>query len=162
VARGRCRFIPNQWNRVTLAHVNGIVNLSINDELVYQRVIDFAGATQFGFYRENRNESARMRNVVMSGDWPKQVPHSFIDDLVTLKGESALPKDESVSWQFIGEDNLASNFLALRREIMATEAEKQYERLCRWVFPSAQHPSTRVIGMFAPTNASPPIGYVQR
>jgi hypothetical protein len=65
------------WNTVTLARSDGKVTLSLNDTVIYQRAIDFGGDHTFGFYRD-RTKSAKIRDVIMTGDWPETLPEDFI------------------------------------------------------------------------------------
>ncbi|NQV23255.1 MAG: DUF1583 domain-containing protein [Rhodopirellula sp.] len=59
------------WNAVTLARADGKVTLSLNDVVIYQRAVDFGGDHSFGFYRDRTQTAAKIRNVVMTGDWPE-------------------------------------------------------------------------------------------
>ncbi|MFT4555989.1 MAG: hypothetical protein ACI92S_001326 [Planctomycetaceae bacterium] len=62
------------WNSVTLSRADGKVTLTLNDEMIYQRAVDFGGDDSFGFYRDRTKSAAKIRNVVMTGDWPETLP----------------------------------------------------------------------------------------
>ncbi len=83
----------NGWNRVAVSIAEGKVNVTLNDQMVYQRPLDFDGATQFGLYREHRHEEFRAREIVMTGNWPEQLPQSFLDNPVAIDDEIAPPAD---------------------------------------------------------------------
>ena len=68
------------WNAVTLARANGKVTLTLNGEVIYQRVIDFGGDHSFGFYRDRTQTAAKIRNVVMTGDWPETLPADVLEN----------------------------------------------------------------------------------
>jgi len=83
----------NGWNRVSVNLAAGKINVSLNDQVIYQRPIDFEGTPQFGLYREHRQEEFRARNIVMTGDWPEQLPASFFENPVAVNEEAATPAD---------------------------------------------------------------------
>ena len=68
------------WNAVTLAQADGKVTLTLNGEVIYQRVVDFGGNHSFGFYRDRTQTSAKIRNVVMTGDWPETLPADVLEN----------------------------------------------------------------------------------
>lgn len=71
-------LMEGEWNAVKIARENGQVTVTLNGELIYQRVVDFAGDHTFGFYRDRTRSAARIRNVVMSGDWPESLPEDCL------------------------------------------------------------------------------------
>jgi len=68
------------WNKVTLARADGKATLTLNDEVIYQRPIDFGGDHKFGFYRGQGETTAKIRNVVMTGDWPGKLPADVLEN----------------------------------------------------------------------------------
>ncbi len=68
------------WNKVTLARAAGKATLTLNGEVVYQRTIDFGGDHNFGFYRGQGETTAKIRNVVMTGDWPETLPADVLEN----------------------------------------------------------------------------------
>ncbi|WP_442505323.1 DUF1583 domain-containing protein [Novipirellula sp. SH528] len=69
-----------QWNAVTVKRSGGKCQITLNDELIYQRPDDFGGPHQFGLYRAVRSVTSRVRNVVLTGDWPESLPADFVTD----------------------------------------------------------------------------------
>ena len=69
------------WNTVTLARADGKVTITLNDEVIYQRAVDFGGDHSFGFYRDRTQTAAKIRNVVMTGDWPETLPADALENL---------------------------------------------------------------------------------
>jgi hypothetical protein len=49
-------------------------------EVDYQRAIDFGGDHSFGFYRDRTQTAAKIRNVVMTGDWPETLPADVLEN----------------------------------------------------------------------------------
>ena len=70
----------SDWNSVKLARADGKVAISLNDEVIYQRVVDFGGDHKFGFYRGRGETAAKIRNVVMTGDWPETLPADVLEN----------------------------------------------------------------------------------
>ena len=68
------------WNAVTLSRADGKVTLTLNDEVIYQRAVDFGGDHSFGFYRDRTKTSVKIRNVVMTGDWPETLPDDVLEN----------------------------------------------------------------------------------
>jgi len=99
----------NGWNRVAVNLAAGRINVTLNDQVVYQRPIDFEGTTQFGLYREHRHEEFRTRKVVMTGDWPEQVPPSFLENPVATDDEIAPPADRRALLDAVEQEPLAAN-----------------------------------------------------
>lgn len=67
-----------EWNSVKLARADGKVTVTLNSDVIYQRVVDFGGDLTFGFYRNRTETGARIRNVVMAGNWPASLPEDCL------------------------------------------------------------------------------------
>lgn len=67
-----------EWNAMTLARADGKVTVTLNSDVIYQRVVDFEGDLTFGFYHHRAETAARIRNVVMTGDWPESLPEDCL------------------------------------------------------------------------------------
>lgn len=77
------------WNTVTMVRADEKVTLTLNDEVIYQRAIDFGGDHKFGFYRDRTKTAVRIRNVVMTGDWPDKLPEDCLEN-PTVTGQLAV------------------------------------------------------------------------
>ena len=47
------------------------MRLELNGELIYERPVEPDWGTRFGFYHDRTRTQSRVRNVVLSGDWPE-------------------------------------------------------------------------------------------
>jgi tetratricopeptide (TPR) repeat protein len=65
---------PHAWNRMKLTVVGDTVKLWLNGELIYERPIEPTNQRYFGLFHYTDRTEARVRNVVLTGDWPKQLP----------------------------------------------------------------------------------------
>ena len=62
------------WNRGTLTVKGDTVSLTINGVLAYERPIEPTNQRTFGFMNYTDRAEARVRNVVHTGQWAKQIP----------------------------------------------------------------------------------------
>ncbi|MCA8998925.1 MAG: DUF1583 domain-containing protein [Planctomycetaceae bacterium] len=69
----------NDWNQIQLTREDDKLTLSLNGETIYQRPIDWNGETLFGLSRNRRENSVRVRNVTLSGDWPEALPKNLLE-----------------------------------------------------------------------------------
>jgi hypothetical protein len=74
-------LIEAAWNRVKLKWQGDLVDVILNDRLVYQRTLEVTNMRRFGFFYNPQRSSARIRNVRWTGDWPRQLPPLADQDL---------------------------------------------------------------------------------
>lgn len=145
----------NEWNRVAITRTNGAVTLSLNDSVAYQRPIDWSGEHWFGLNRHDPAVTVKVRNVVLSGDWPRALPQEFLDDPLATVGEPMAAADRHALNRLFQEDLSKENQFAVRRRALAMPAPQRFEFLSRWILPGPDHPGFRVSGDFTPTRPSP-------
>lgn len=75
-----------EWNSISIARSEGKIDVSLNDSPVYSREMEDNLGRKFGLYRD-RVQGVQVRNVVMTGDWPEEVPPEFIENPTTLISE---------------------------------------------------------------------------
>ncbi len=148
-------FKPDDWNRLTLVRSETAVTISLNDVVVYQRPVDWAGSHQFGLYRHCDGHAVQVRNVVLAGDWPETLPQEFLDNPTATLGEPPSQADRLALNRLFQEEFLVENGLAVRRKALALPVAKRFEFLSQWVLPGPDHPGFRVTGDFTQTNPSP-------
>ena len=112
----------NAWNRIKLQLDGDFVRLSLNGELVDERELANSNDRTFGLFHFADRTSARIRNIIWNGDWPRTVPpveeqqlRSRAFDEVNLQ-RSRLP----VEFQYNFADGLASDAVELFGEESAT------------------------------------------
>ncbi|MEK6262503.1 MAG: DUF1583 domain-containing protein [Planctomycetota bacterium] len=64
----------NDWNTAGIEIRNGRVRIELNGQLVYERPLEPAWGSRFGLYHDRTKTASRVRNVVLSGDWPEWSP----------------------------------------------------------------------------------------
>ena len=62
------------WNRLKIDVKGNVVQLALNGEPIYERVLEDSNQRTFGLFHYADRTEARVRNVVWRGDWPKQLP----------------------------------------------------------------------------------------
>lgn len=141
------------WNRVAVQMSDDHVTLSLNDVVVYERPVE-GGPRQFGFYRDRTQSAVKVRNVVMTGDWPESLPEELLEDPAVISDPQAAAGGRGLN-TILGSESLAENVRAIRRAAAALDAGDRFEFLCRWVLPGPHHPDFRVAGLFTQTGPSP-------
>ena len=61
----------NDWNAAAVEIRGEQVRIELNGALVYERPVEPGWGTRFGLYHDRLKSSSRIRNVVLSGDWPE-------------------------------------------------------------------------------------------
>ena len=65
---------PGDWNHMKVAVMGDMVTLELNGQSIYERQLESTNQRKFGLFSYADQSVARVRNVVMRGDWPKTVP----------------------------------------------------------------------------------------
>lgn len=78
------------WNRATLSVQGNQLRLTVNEQPVYSGTIGITNDRSFGLFHFADQSEARVRNIVVRGNWPKQIPR--IEDQ-ELKGPSTETED---------------------------------------------------------------------
>ncbi len=73
-----------EWNKVELSLKNGVVHIGINGKPAGEVSLEGVGIwrSQFGLYHDRTRTSAKVRNVVLSGHWPKELSNDRLRDLL--------------------------------------------------------------------------------
>ena len=67
-------LMSGEWNQLRLLIEGALVKVELNGQLIYERKLESTNQRTFGLFHFQGNTSVRVRNAVMRGDWPKQVP----------------------------------------------------------------------------------------
>ena len=145
----------DEWNQVTIDRTKGTVTLSLNDVVVYERPIDWTGDQRFGLFRHDSTTEVKVRNVVLTGDWPQELPQELLDNPLAIVGEPASVASRHALNRLFQEEFLTENLSAVRRNALALPVAERFEFLSRWILPGMDHPGFRVSGDFTPTRPAP-------
>ena len=144
-------FKLNDWNRLSVNRTEQSVTVSLNDVLIYERPIDWAGDHRFGLYRHGTTAEVKVRNVVLTGDWPETLPQDFLDNPTLTVGEPLTVGQRHGLNRVFQEEFLAENVFAIRRKASMMPVADRFEFLSRWVLPGSDHPGFRLTGDFTQT-----------
>lgn len=150
-------LVDNDWNRMTVGIEDNHVTLALNDQTIYKRKLRLEDDRSFGLYRDATRSAARVRNVIMRGDWPKRLAQEQLDNLATVSARDRSVADLRALNHLFDEKHVADNVLAVRRRAANMQREQRYEYLAKWVLPSRDHASFRLYGSFGPTNPARPV-----
>lgn len=144
------------WNRVNVSLARGLMSLSLNDTVIYEHPLEPASGRQFGLFHDRRHSAVRVRNVIMTGDWPETLPAEVLADLAAAAPSGDPVADRAFLNAVFGEQDLATNVLAVRGRAATFPDEQRYSFLSDWVLPSDGRRSFRLSGAFTTTHPAPP------
>ncbi|HEV3167614.1 MAG TPA: DUF1583 domain-containing protein, partial [Isosphaeraceae bacterium] len=153
----RLSLKPGEWNAVELRLQGTTLTLALNGETIYERPLEPANSRLFGLYHDKARTAARVRNVVLRGNWPQTLSADQLADLTAPRRGASSPADHRTGHALVGEGLLSRDAGQVMRQARALPVEKRYELLAGWVLPSDDHPIYRLVGDFTPTDPAPPV-----
>lgn len=148
-------FKMKDWNRVAFTRSDQGVTVSLNDVTVYQRPVDWSGDHRFGLYHRSTANGGRVRNVVMTGDWPETVPQEFLEHPTATTDTPSTAVRHTLNTLF-HEDCVAENVFAIRRRALEMPVAQRFDFLTRWILPGPDHAGFRMSADFTQTEPAPP------
>ena len=155
--RGPVALKAGEWNAATVQIKRSILSVEINGTLVYERELDPDDDRTFSLYHDKARTTARVRKVVLRGDWPT--------DLGPDRLAKPFARDESKGGDdrnarraraaVVGERFFALSAGDVARSVRGLPAAERYARLRAWVLPGDDHATFRLASEFGPTD--PPI-----
>lgn len=144
-----------EWNRVRVSLVDEVVTLTLNDKVIYVRAVEEESGRQFGLFRYSSRSAVRVRNVVMVGDWPEEVPAEVFANLTAARNPNQQDADQAFLNDVFGEKPLATNVLAICDHAGSLSEEERLAFLSDWVLPIHGRRFYRLAGVFTTTNPAP-------
>ncbi|MBI2478143.1 MAG: DUF1583 domain-containing protein, partial [Planctomycetia bacterium] len=139
---GQLPLKVGEWNRVGLSLAGETLQVRLNDELVYERVLDAEIDHRFGLYR-GHGESLQVREPQLTGDWPTTLGPEVRDSLLASSREYT-DIDRQLTNAILGEKFFEQDAGAVVRKARDLLPEQAYEVLAAWVLPSASRSSRRL------------------
>ena len=154
--RGPVALKSGEWNSATVRLKGASVALEVNGKLVHERDLDPNDDRIFSLYHDKSRTAARARNVVLRGDWPKELAP---DDALYLFGRAEGEGDRAARRAraaVIDEPFLTLSAGRVAREARTLTPAARYLLLLDWVLPSNDHASIRLASEFGPTDPAVP------
>lgn len=151
------QLLPGEWNRVTVALARDTLSLTLNDTQIYSRKIEPEDDQTFGFYHDASRSAARVRDVVMRGDWPEQLTPDQLNNLAASSAPDRSKTDRRVLGAIFDDRHIFGSVLDVCHRAQAMPAEQRHKFLSDWVLPGDDHDTLRLALDFTPTNAAPPV-----
>jgi hypothetical protein len=145
-----------EWNAVRMSLAADTVKLDLNGVEIFQRPLESANDRLFGFYHRAGESSVQVRNVVLSGNWPKELSPGQMANLFVRGPEKLSAATRRARQALIEERQLVSNWENIQRRARALPPAERYALLRSWVLPSPDHSTFRFFGGYSSTNPSPP------
>ncbi len=143
------------WNSVGMSLNGGLFAIELNGKEVVTENFAPTNSRRIGFYHDAAQTDLRIRNVVLTGDWPKTF------DEVRAAIEAPTPTEPLPNSRFlthaIGEKFYSDNAYEICRHAVTLEASERFKFLHRWVMPNESHDLLRTTGAFTPTHPVPPL-----
>jgi hypothetical protein len=152
---------PGAWNVLTLTLAGTKVVLQLNDVTVCERELEPNLEPAFGLYHDRSRTMARVRKVVLHGNWPATLTPEQLAQPLRLAGPPASPAVRRAFHALTGETLLLQNAAHVLRQLQDRPPGERYAALRAWVLPSDLHPTFRLASTFTPTDPAPPAA-VQR
>lgn len=125
------------WNALKMSVGEKDFRLELNGAVVHEGPLPEGVDTRFGFFHYRNRTEARIRNVVLTGNWPKKLEK--LDDLGFV-AKPAAPRVAKARRELIGERNYsmeARNVLDRARKLAPAES---YRLLAEWILPTPTRP----------------------
>jgi tetratricopeptide (TPR) repeat protein len=145
--RGKVVLKAGAWNALTLTATPGGVKIEVNGALVYESQLDPAVELTFGLFHYRDQTAARVRNVVLTGPWTKEVGTS---QEVALTAKPASPAVAVARRRLLGERYYASEAPEVVARAMKLPPAERYKMLADWVLPTPFRPSFQLAGKVQP------------
>ena len=69
----------NDWNKIEVGLTDSVVTLRVNGQLAYSRDWEPAAGRQFGLFHDPQRYHVRVRNIVLTGNWPDRLPEELFE-----------------------------------------------------------------------------------
>ncbi len=143
------------WNRARLALVGRTVEVELNGVKVCERDVEPGNDRTFSLYRDKDRTAARVRDVVLRGDWPLELPPSALANPAEVLADASAA-DRRARRALIGDRALGLDAPRVVREAEALPPDRQFDALAAWVLPGDDRPGFRMAGAFAPADPAAP------
>lgn len=146
---------PKAWNQVELSLSGNTVSVKLNSELVFERPMESWNNCQFGLFHYRDRTAAKVRNIVLSGNWPEKLSPQDRSDLLAPENPDESPALRRARRFIAQEGEIVDNAYQVVMKSREMKATERYDYLKEWVLPNAVHPTIRLQAAF--TSVDPPV-----
>jgi tetratricopeptide (TPR) repeat protein len=153
---GAVALKANEWNQVQLSLTADSVKIEVNGAAVCEQKLEASAARTFGLFHYKNRTAAQVRNVVLTGDWPKQLGEKEMADSFLPAGP--VP-DGAARRALIGDPFFLKSASQVLRKARELAPEQAYALLREWVLPNENHALFQMAGEFTPADPAPGLAH---
>ncbi|HVC99333.1 MAG TPA: DUF1583 domain-containing protein, partial [Pirellulales bacterium] len=146
-----------EWNHVKLELEGGAVSIELNHVEICRRELEPSNDRLFGLFHYKDRSTAQVRNVVLAGDWPRQLAAEQLANLAQRREPRANAVAARVRAALVGEEFLCSDVRHVLAQSRTMPPAERYAYLKTWVLPCEDHAGFRLYGDFTPSDAAVPV-----
>jgi tetratricopeptide (TPR) repeat protein len=143
-----------EWNAVVLALTDDSLKIELNGTPVLEHKLEPTTERLFGFFHYRDKTAARVRNAVLTGNWPKELPKL---DQLGFVAKAASPVEARVRRTLIGERAFGLGAGEVLKKARGLSAAERYKLLADWVLPNEGRPLFQLAGEWTPLDVAPPV-----
>lgn len=141
---GQLPLKQGEWNSVKISLKNDTVFIDLNGQPIYSRALEKSNDRLFGFFNFKNQSAAKVRKVMLSGDWPVSLSDAQLADLTAPVNERSAPNERSVLSGIIGEFYYSTQTSSVLKKARGMTPKQRYAFLSEWVLPGETHSDYRV------------------
>src|SRR5262249_22022960 len=140
----RLSLKAGQWNSVKVSVVGNTATIDLNGTKIYERPLETSNDRLFSLFHYKDRTAVQVRDVVLTGDWPKALTPEQLARLTAPANPKSAPAERRAKGQLIGEKFFTQNAFHVVQEARQLPPAQRYERLLAWVVPNAEHNAFRM------------------
>jgi tetratricopeptide (TPR) repeat protein len=154
IRRDPVKLKDNAWNQTVISMKGNIITIQVNGSVVCERPLEDENSRQFGFYHDKHATAVKVRNVTLTGDWPKALTDATLANLLapSLDRNDA---DRRTLSHAIEEKFRATDLEGILLQTRSMPLADRYESLKDWVLPNVDHDAFRLYADNAPADPLP-------
>lgn len=149
--RGEVQLKDQDWNAVEITVKNDAAIITLNGSVIGEYPLEADNSRQFGLYHDKNATSVKVRNVVLTGDWPMSVSPEILASITSKDGRRT-EADQHQLRHTIEEKYRATDLDHLLLQARSLMPQPRYEFLKTWVLPNETHGTLRIYGDTAPAD----------
>ncbi len=129
-----------------------VLSIELNGTLVFEWKLSSELERTFGLLHYQDKSAARVKNVVLTGNWPEKL--ASLDEAGFAGAGGTTPADVRLRRRLIGERGFGDNEDEILKQVRPLPAAERYAKLADWVLPSEAKPRFNLHGKPAPFDGS--------